>query len=211
MRWLDTNTVPPRSAKPLRWLRSQRMPSGSRPLDGSSSSRTCGSPSSAPARARRWRMPRENPPARWSAADSRPTSARTSSTRPAGMPLMAAMARRWLRAVRPGCMHRASSTAPTSRAGCAEVGVADAVVADLAGIGSGEPDHHPHRGRLAGAVRADEAGDPAGGDVEGQVVDGGAVAVVLGESGDGDHEVLLVLKVGMTGVMEINSALIDAR
>ena len=47
-----------------------------------------------------------------------------------------------------------------------EVGVADAVVADLAGVGPGEPDHHPHGGRLAGAVRADEAGDPAGGDVK---------------------------------------------
>ena len=73
--------------------------------------------------------------------------------------------------------------------GVAEVGVADAVVADLAGVGPGEPDHHPHGGRLAGAVGADEAGDPAGGDGEGEVVDGGAVAVVLGESGDGDHGV----------------------
>jgi histidinol-phosphate aminotransferase len=33
IRWLDTNTVPPRSAKERRWLRSQRMPSGSRPSD----------------------------------------------------------------------------------------------------------------------------------------------------------------------------------
>ena len=70
-----------------------------------------------------------------------------------------------------------------------EVVVADAVVADLAVVGVGEPDHHPHRGRLAGSVRADEAGDAAGGDVECQVVDGGAVAVVLGDFVDGDHEV----------------------
>ena len=95
---------------------------------------------------------------------------------------MAAMARRWLRAVWPGCMQRASSTEPTSAGRVTEVGVADAVVADLAVVGVGEPDHHPHRGRLAGSVRADEAGDAAGGDVEGQVVDGGAVAVVLGDS-----------------------------
>ena len=70
-----------------------------------------------------------------------------------------------------------------------EVGVADAVVADLAVVGAGEPDHHPHRGRLAGSVRADEAGDAAGGHGEGQVVDRGALAVVLGDSVDGDHEV----------------------
>jgi hypothetical protein len=42
----------------------------------------------------------------------------TSSTREAGIELMAAMARRWLRAVWPGCMQRASSTEPTRRAGC---------------------------------------------------------------------------------------------
>ena len=58
--------------------------------------------------------------------------------------------------------------------GVPEVVVADAVVADLAMVGVGEPDHHPHRGRLAGSVRADEAGDAAGGHVERQVVDGGA-------------------------------------
>ena len=58
----------------------------------------------------------------------------------------------------------------------AQPGVADAVVADVAVVGPGEPDHHPHGGRLAGAVRADEAGDAAGGDVERQVVDGEAAA-----------------------------------
>ena len=69
-----------------------------------------------------------------------------------------------------------------------EVAVADAVVADLAPIGPGEPDHHPHGGGLAGAVGADEAGDPTGGQVEAEVVDGDPVAVVLGQSGDGDHD-----------------------
>jgi hypothetical protein len=33
-----------------------------------------------------------------------------------------------------------------------EVPVVDAVIADLAAVGSGEPDHHPHGGRLPGAV-----------------------------------------------------------
>src|SRR5690606_7227969 len=62
-----------------------------------------------------------------------------------------------------------------------QVGVGDAVVAHLAPVGAGEPDHHAPRGRLAGSVRADEAGDAAGGHGEGQVVDGGPLAVVLGE------------------------------
>ena len=100
-------------------FRSQRMPSGSRPLDGSSSSRILGSPSSAVASASRWRMPSENPPARSSATRSSPTSPSTSSTREAGMSLSAAVARRWLRAVRPGCVQRASRTDPTVRAGWA--------------------------------------------------------------------------------------------
>jgi hypothetical protein len=62
-----------------------------------------------------------------------------------------------------------------------QVGVTGAAVADLARVGSGEPDHHAHRGRLAGAVRADEAGDATGLHREGQCVDRGAVAVGLGE------------------------------
>ena len=55
------------------------------------------------------------------------------------------------------------------------------------GGGPVEADHHPHGGRLAGAVRAEEAGDLAGLDVEGQVVDGAHVAVLLGESSNADH------------------------
>jgi hypothetical protein len=60
--------------------------------------------------------------------------------------------------------------------------VRNAVIADLAVVGTRQPDHHPHRRRLPGAVRADESGDPAGRDVEAHLVDGDAVAVVLGES-----------------------------
>ena len=58
-------------------------------------------------------------------------------------------------------------------AGVLEVGVADPAVADVAGVGPGQPDHHAHGGRLAGPVRADEAGDAAGGDLEGERVDRG--------------------------------------
>ena len=74
----------------------------------------------------------------------------------------------------------------------AQFGVAGTAVGDLAGVGSGEADHHPHRGRLAGSVRADEAGDPPGCELERQIFDDRAPAVGLGEMGNGDHEVLLV-------------------
>ena len=62
--------------------RIQRMPSGSRPLAGSSRISTSGSPSSACASPSRWRMPSEYWRTRLRAADlSSPTSVSSSSTR----------------------------------------------------------------------------------------------------------------------------------
>ena len=58
-RWLDTSTARPRAACSRSSPRIQRMPGGSRPLVGSSRISTSGSPSSAAAIARRWRMPIE--------------------------------------------------------------------------------------------------------------------------------------------------------
>jgi hypothetical protein len=97
-----------------------------------------------------------------------------------------------LRAERPGCIARASSTTPTVRAGVTQVGVGRTAVGDVAGIRPGQPDHHPHRGRLAGTVRADEAGDASAGEFERQIVDDRAPAVRLREMGNRDHELLLV-------------------
>lgn len=57
----ETKTVRPSLASCFIRLRTQRMPSGSRPLTGSSKSSTCGSPSSAAAMPSRWPMPSENP------------------------------------------------------------------------------------------------------------------------------------------------------
>ena len=62
-----------------------------------------------------------------------------------------------------------------------QLGVVDASVADLAAVRSGEADHHSHGGRLAGTVRSDEAGDTAGGHLERHVVDDDVLAVPLGE------------------------------
>src|ERR1700760_3208989 len=99
----ESSTVPPRSAKLRSSPRIQRMPSGSRPLAGSSSIRTSGSPSSAWAKPRRWRMPSEYLPTRRRAAvSSRPTSFSSASTRCAGTPMVWADTESASRARRPG-------------------------------------------------------------------------------------------------------------
>ena len=59
MRWLETRTVRPSSAKPRNSERTHRTPSRSRPLTGSSKSSTPGSPTSAAAMPSRCRMPSE--------------------------------------------------------------------------------------------------------------------------------------------------------
>ena len=60
IRWEETKTVRPSAARCFISCRIQRMPSGSRPLTGSSKISTCGSPSSAAAMPSRWPMPSEN-------------------------------------------------------------------------------------------------------------------------------------------------------
>ena len=58
-RWLESSTVPPRSAKSRRNERIQAMPCGSRPVAGSSRISTLGLPMRACASPSRWRMPSE--------------------------------------------------------------------------------------------------------------------------------------------------------
>ncbi|CAM5580761.1 hypothetical protein SFUMM280S_00651 [Streptomyces fumanus] len=111
----ETKTVRPSAASAFIRFRTQRMPSGSRPLTGSSKSSTWGSPSSAAAMPSRWPMPSEKPLDRLPATSCRPTTPSTSSTRRAGMPDSWARLSRWLRAERPPCTALASSRAPTCR------------------------------------------------------------------------------------------------
>lgn len=113
----EWNTVR-RSAARLRasW-RTHTIPSGSSPFTGSSRNRVAGSPSDATARPRRCPIPSEKPPTRLRATESIPVRPITSSTRRAPIRCVAAMARRWSRALRPGWMDVASSSAPTSRNG----------------------------------------------------------------------------------------------
>ena len=62
-------------------------------------------------------------------------------------------------------------------------------------MGDVETEHHPHRRRLAGAVGAEEAGDDAGLHGEGEVGNGGGVAVALGEFVDIDHDSIITIAV----------------
>src|SRR6266545_5277632 len=117
IRWLETNTARPRAASSLAKPLNQRMPSGSRPLTGSSNSSTGGSPSSAAAMPSRCRMPSEKPPVRRRATVASPTVSSTSCTRRRGRPPACASHSRWSQARRPGCSAVASSSAPTSRSG----------------------------------------------------------------------------------------------
>ena len=94
IRWEETKTVRLCAASSASSPRIHRMPSGSRPLTGSSSITISGSPSSAPAMPSRCDMPRENVPALRFATEVRPTRSRVSSTRLIGMPVVVATASR---------------------------------------------------------------------------------------------------------------------
>ena len=82
IRWLDTNTVRPSAANPRSVSRIHWIPSGSRPIVGSSRIRIGGSPRSAAATPRRCLIPSEKAPARRPAALESPTRSSTWSTRP---------------------------------------------------------------------------------------------------------------------------------
>src|SRR6266513_707059 len=62
-----------------------------------------------------------------------------------------------------------------------------AVDGDRPAGGGGQSDDHAHRRRLAGAVRAEEAGDDTGPDRESEVADRDLRSVCLGQSACFDH------------------------
>ena len=157
------------AASVLNRLRSQRMPSGSRPLTGSSNSSTGGSPSSAAAMPRRWCMPSEKLPDPL----RRPRRVRPDRAprRPGGpgMPLRLREPEQ-VRARRPAVDGR---PAPAARRPCRS----GSSTRDRAGRPSGavrgravEPEDHPHRRGLARAVRPEETGHSTRFDGERQVV-----------------------------------------
>ena len=85
------------------------------------------------------------------------------------------------------CTDRASSSAPTSCSGAAMIAIVLTVHRDLAGGRRVEAEDQAHRGRLAGAVGAEEPGHDAGLDGEREVVDRALVAVVLRQVASLDH------------------------
>ena len=72
--------------------------------------------------------------------------------------------------------------------GCRDLGT---VEGDRSGILREHAQHDAHRGRLAGAVAADEAGEAARPDVERHVVERESSSVALGDSGQLQHQHLL--------------------
>ena len=149
------------------------MPGGSRPLAGSSRISTSrvaqqrggdreplahahrvalDAPVGGGARARPARAPRPR-----AARDGSPAAAST---------------RRWLRPLRPGWKLAVLEHGADLRARVRELLVGDAAEGRGAGVRADQAEQHAQRGRLAGAVRAEEAGHAAGLDLEGEVVDG---------------------------------------
>ena len=182
IRWLETSTARPSAARTA-GSRASTMPSGSSPLTGSSSISTGGSPSSAAAMPSRCRMPSEYPPAR-----ARPTARqadlvdhlvdpRRRDAVALRQPQQMVAGRCGRGAPRVGVEQRADLRAAGRRSARYGRPPTSAVPA----VGRVQPEDHPHRGRLAGAVRPDEPGDLPGPHGERQAVDGDHLAVAFSE------------------------------
>ncbi len=153
------------------------MPSGSRPFTGSSNSSTGGSPSSAPAMPSRCRMPSENPPARRRAASARPDLLEHLVHPPGGQAVVLRHPQQVVAGL-PAGMYGARVEQRTDLAQRrTQVSVAAATDQGAAAVRRVQPEDHPHRRRLAGAVRPDEPGHLTRLDRERQTVhrDGRAV------------------------------------
>ena len=120
-------------------------------------------------------------------AASSSTSRSTSSTRASGSPVGAA------RACAGGCGRsgpdgsrspRAPRRRATPAARARAYGWPNTSARPL--VGFARPEQHPERRRLAGAVRAEEAGDGAGVELERELVDGGELAEALRQRVGGD-------------------------
>ena len=133
------------------------MPSGSRPLAGSSRIRTRGSPTMAAAIASRCRIPREYVrTAVW-----RPGPVRSfpepRQRAPAAFPRVADDPQ-VVAPGSPGCAPPDSRTAPTAR-GLGQIGITAGHRLSRAAVRHYKSEQHPQRGGLTGAVRAEEGGD----------------------------------------------------
>ena len=185
----ETNTVRPSAASSLSRVRIHRMPSGSRPLTGSSRMSVCGSPSSAAAMPSRCPMPSENPPARLPATAARPTISMTSSTRRAADAVVCgqrqqvvAGADRPVWTAAPPAARRPRAAARRARA----YGVP--LTRDRAAVGASSPRIIRIVVDLPAPLGPRNPVTMPGPDGERQAVDGDLVAVRLGEVLCDDHD-----------------------
>ncbi len=187
IRWLDTRTVRPSAASPRSRWRTQRMPSGSRPLTGSSKSRTPGSPSQrarhaeALAHAERERA---GPPVRHG---GQPDEVEHFVDPGEGDVVGPGQAAQVVPGAAPGMERLGVEQRAHVAQRPAQLAEADAVDGGGARVGHVEAQDHAHRRGLARAVRAEEAGDHARGDAEAETVDGHSLAIALGQSCGDDH------------------------
>ena len=104
-----------------------------------------------------------------------------------GMPLLAASQRRWLRAVRPGCSARASSSAPTSRSGAADSAYERPFTVTLPAVGRSSPSTMRIVVDLPAPFGPRKPVTRPGSTAKLRPVDGDLGAVGLGESAGDDH------------------------
>jgi len=132
-------------------------------------------------------MPRENPPVRRFATSVRPTLVEDFVDSAAvdavgvGQPAQVAAG------AAPGVDRTGFEQGTDVAQRDAQVPVAVSVDGDPPRRGGVEADHHAHRGGLAGAVRAEEAGDFPFADPEAEAVDSDGRSAALGEFVDLDH------------------------
>ena len=179
IRWLDTNTVRPSAASARSSSRIHWIPSGSRPIVGSSRSRIGGSPRSAAATPRRCRMPSESAFAP-AAPDAREPDELEHLVRPRRRDPVAPREPDEVAARRAARVDGARvEERPDRRQRPRDRPVRPAVDERLAGVGVCEAEHQLHRRRLARAVRSDEPRDQAGTHGDREVVDRDRAPVAL--------------------------------
>ena len=185
----SAGTVRPSPARWRRKPRNQAMPSGSRPLAGSSRTRTCGWPSSAPASASRWRIPRLKVPTPTVRHLAQPDLVQRLGRAGARQPLREGHHAQPVRGGPPGVEAAGLEDRADRAARPRERGVALAVEGRRAGAGVHEPQQAAQRRGLARAVRPEEAGDPPRLGGERHVVDRAHAAEALDQAVDhhADH------------------------
>ena len=177
----------PSAARPRTSVRTQRIPSASSPLSGSSKSSVRGSPSSAAAIPSRCSMPSEKPRDAL-ARDRRETDlvehlGDPGAREPAGVGQPAQVGAGGPLAVHGLGVQQRADLAHRRR----RIAIRAAADRHRPGGRAIQPEDEAQRGGLAGAVRAQEAVDHARNHLERQVVDGDRVAVALAQPARLDH------------------------